>query len=152
MGLGAGDDFSKHVSHDDVIKWKHFPRSRKMRSVRRMHSPVNSPHKGQWRGALIFSFICVWINGWANNREAGDLRRHRPHYDVTAMCIDANKEAIIQTQVPCHACRGQRVEPSTRWNPGSAPQNKALTLKTFVHCWVLEVSPPPPQMQPVNSE
>ena len=37
--------------------------------------PGNSPHKGQWRGALMFSLICVWINGWVNNREAGDLRR-----------------------------------------------------------------------------
>ena len=45
-------------------------------------SPVNSPHKGQWRGALIFFLIYVWINGWVNNREAGDLRRHRGHYDV----------------------------------------------------------------------
>ena len=48
-------------------------------------SPVNSPHKGQWRRALIFSLICVWINGWVNNREAGDLRRYRAHYDVTVM-------------------------------------------------------------------
>ena len=32
-----------------------------------------SPHKGQWRGALMFSLICDWINGWVNNREAGDL-------------------------------------------------------------------------------
>ena len=47
--------------------------------------PVNSPHKGQWRGALMFSLICVWINGWVNNREAGDLRRYRAHYDVTVM-------------------------------------------------------------------
>ena len=48
-------------------------------------SPVNYPHKGQWRGALMFSLICVWINGWVNNREAGDLRRYRSHYDVTVM-------------------------------------------------------------------
>ena len=47
--------------------------------------PVNSPHKGQWRGALMFSLICVWINGWVNNREAGDWRRHRGHYDVNIM-------------------------------------------------------------------
>ena len=40
---------------------------------------------GQWRGALMFSLICAWINGWVNNREAGDLRRHRAHYDVTVM-------------------------------------------------------------------
>ena len=47
--------------------------------------PVNSPHKGQWRGALMFSLICAWIIDWVNNREAGDLRRHRGHYDVSVM-------------------------------------------------------------------
>ena len=47
--------------------------------------PVNSPHKGQWRGALMFSLICVWINFWVNNREAGDLRRHHGHYEVNVM-------------------------------------------------------------------
>ena len=47
--------------------------------------PVNSPHKGQWRGDLMFSLICAWINGWVNNGEAGDLRRHRAYYDVTVM-------------------------------------------------------------------
>ena len=44
---------------------------------------VNSPHKGQWRGALMFSLI--WMNGWVNNREAGDLRCHRVHYDIIVM-------------------------------------------------------------------
>ena len=54
--------------------------------VRGIHRPpVNSPHKGQWREALAFSLICVWMNGWVNNREAGDLRRHRTHYVVTVM-------------------------------------------------------------------
>ena len=70
--------------HDDVIKWKHFPRNWPfVRGIPR--SPVNSPHKGQWRGALMFSLICTWINGWVNNGEAGDLRRFRVHYDVTVM-------------------------------------------------------------------
>ena len=48
------------------------------------NSPVNSPHKGQWRGAL-FSLIYARINGWVNNGDASDLRRHRAHYDVTVM-------------------------------------------------------------------
>ena len=62
--------------HDDVIKWKHFPRYRPF--VRGIHlSPVNSSHKGQWRGALMFTLICAWINGWVNNRA---------HHDVIVMC------------------------------------------------------------------
>ena len=70
--------------HHDVIKWKHFPRYWPL--VWGIHrSPVNSPHKGQWRGALMFSLICAWIKGWVNNGEAGDLRRYRAHYDVTVM-------------------------------------------------------------------
>ena len=70
--------------HDDVIKWKHFPRYWSF--VRGIHRwPVSSPHKGQWRGALMFSLIWAWINGWVNNSESGDLRRHRAHYDVTVM-------------------------------------------------------------------
>ena len=70
--------------HDDVIKWKHFPRYWPF--VRGIHrSPVNSPHKCQWRSALMFSLICVWINGWVDNREAGDLRRYSAPYDVIVM-------------------------------------------------------------------
>ena len=46
---------------------------------------TSSPHKGQWRGALMFSLICTWTNGWANYRDAGDSRRHCAHYDVTVM-------------------------------------------------------------------
>ena len=72
------------TSHDDVIKWKHFPRNWPF--VREIHrSPVNFPHKGQWRGALMFSLNYAWINDWVNNREAGDLRRQHGHYDVIVM-------------------------------------------------------------------
>ena len=72
------------VYHDDVIKRKHFPRYWSfMRGIHRL--PVNSPPKGQWREALMLSLICAWINAWVNNREAGDLKRHRAHYDVTVM-------------------------------------------------------------------
>ena len=48
-------------------------------------SPVNSPHKGQWRGALMSSLICAWQNVWINYRDVGDRRRHRVCYDVTVM-------------------------------------------------------------------
>ena len=69
---------------DDVIKRKHFPRYWPF--VRGIHrSPVNSQHKGQWRGALMFSLICARINAWVNNREADDFRRYSAHYDVIVM-------------------------------------------------------------------
>ena len=73
----------QHI-HDDVIKWKHFPRYWPF--VQGIHrSPVNSLHKGQWRGAFVFSLICTWMNLWVDNREAGDLRRYHAHYDVIVM-------------------------------------------------------------------
>ena len=72
--------------HDDAIKRKHFLRYWPF--VWAIHrSPVNSPHKGQWRGALMYSLICVWINGWVNNREAGDLRRYPAHCDVIVIFL-----------------------------------------------------------------
>ena len=75
--------------HDDVIKWKHFPRY--WTFVRGIHrSPVNSPHKRQWRETLMFSMICACINDQVNNREAGDLRRYCAHYDVTVMQFTYN--------------------------------------------------------------
>ena len=83
--------------HDDVIKWKHFPRYWPF--VRGIHrSPVNSEHKGQWRGALMFSLICAWINGWVNTGEAGDSGRHHAHYDVIVMWWLCSKNAISQCQ------------------------------------------------------
>ena len=59
--------------------------------------PVNSPRRGQWRGALMFSLICAGIKGWVNNHEAGDLRPHRGHYDVNVM----NKNVLLTLTSMC---------------------------------------------------
>ena len=92
----CGINSSLQLSHDDVIKWKHFPRNWPF--VRGIHrSPVNSPHKGQWGGALMFSLIYAWINDWENNREASDLSRYHGHNDVNVMTqgvITGSKEDI----------------------------------------------------------
>ena len=72
------------VCHDGVLEWKHFPRYWPfVRGIQQW--PMNSPHKGQWRGALMFSLITAWTKGWINNRDADNLRRHHIHYHVTAM-------------------------------------------------------------------
>ena len=79
--------------HDDVIKWKHFPRYWPFeRGIHR------SPHKSQWRGALMLSLIWAWINGWVNTGEAGDLRRHRADYDVIVMLV-----SVIRAEIR-HGC------------------------------------------------
>ena len=78
--------------HDDVIKWKLFPRYWPfVRGIHRL--PVTSPHRGQWRGALMFSFIFAWTNGWVNNREAGDLGHHRAYHDLIVMQLASSPNA-----------------------------------------------------------
>ena len=85
-------------------------------------------HKGQWRGALIFSLICAWINDWVNNRETEDLRRHRAHYDVI-LIFRRNDCVVPRTVIPkvplqCCALDGQ--------NEGDAMDSytsKGMTLR-----------------------
>ena len=85
--------------HDDAIKWKHFPRHWPF--VRGIHrSAVNPPHKGQWRGALMFSLMRAWTDGWANHRDAGDLRHHRAHYAVTLMLRLWRTENVVLASTP----------------------------------------------------
>ena len=82
--------------HGAVIKWKHFPRYWPF--VWGIHrSPVNSS-EGQWRGALMFSLICAWMNGWVNNGKVGDLRPHDAHHDV-----------IVMTQLMCDTVSSNRM-------------------------------------------
>ena len=77
---------TESITYHDVIKWKHIPRYWFfVRGINR--SPISSHHKGQWPGALMFSFIFFWMNDWVNNRETGDLGCHRAHFDVTVMSL-----------------------------------------------------------------
>ena len=71
---------------DDIIKWKHFPRY--WYFVVGIHrSPVNSPQKDRWCGALMFSLIYACTNDWVNIRDTGGLNRHRAHYGVTVIFV-----------------------------------------------------------------
>ena len=62
----------------------------------------NSPVTGEFPAqrpvtrSFEISFICVWINSWINNREAGDLRRYHAHYDVIVM------SPVMRTTFACH--------------------------------------------------
>ena len=60
--------------------------------------------RGNWRGALMFPLICTRINGWVNNDEVGDLRRHRAHCNVTVMETTINhrisRNCEMQVYIP----------------------------------------------------
>ena len=74
--------FSYPSYHDDVIKWKHFPRYWPF--VRGIHrSPVAS-------GAELWCFLGSAPEQTVEqtiDTPAGDLRRRRAHYDITVMTI-----------------------------------------------------------------
>ena len=104
-------DVEGFLFRQEMTWWRHqietFPRYWPL--VRGIHrSPVNSPHKGQWCGALLFPLICAWTNGWINNQDAEDLRRHRAHYDITVMTyyhelVTANCK-LLHYLVDSHGC------------------------------------------------
>ena len=73
-------------SHDDVIKWKNFPHYWPFCMG---NSLVTSEFPAQRPVTQSFDvfFICAWMNSWVNNREAGDLRCHHAHYDITVMIV-----------------------------------------------------------------
>ena len=105
--------------HDDVIKWKHFPRYWPF--VRGIHqSPVNSPHKGQWRGALMFSSICAWINVWIKQSwgcwfetTLCPLWRHRNGYDIFAISVSWLHDCVLDFEIEI---RGYNIYRSDRLN------------------------------------
>ena len=86
---------SQCCSHDDILKWKHF--SRYWPFVRGIHRSPGALN-GQWRWVLVFSLICAWINGWVNNREAGDLRRHHANFDVIVMIFHPPAAPFTNTE------------------------------------------------------
>ena len=68
----------------------------------------NPPVSGlQSRETLMYSLICAWTNGWAKTRDAGDLRRHRAHYNVTViesnivLCTKCGEQSQANSQAIC---------------------------------------------------
>ena len=99
------------VFHNDIIKWKHFPRY--LLFVRGIHrSLVNFPHNGQWCRALMFSLICAWIKCWVNNREAWDLRRYGDHYDATVMFLINTSPQLILCHMYIDVARNSALDKS----------------------------------------
>ena len=108
-------NLNRHASlqwSEDIPWWRHqmetFPRYWPfVWGIRR--SLVNSPHKGQCRGALMFALICAWTNRWVNNRDSGDLRRHCAHYDVTVIpTVRFPVTRVWETLIPDNTIRNKQ--------------------------------------------
>ena len=69
----------KHIAHEDVVPWWRY--QMETFSCPRWIPRTEASDAELW----CFLWSTPWINGWVNNGEAGDLRRHRAHYDVIVM-------------------------------------------------------------------
>ena len=124
----------KHKSHDDVFKWKHFPRYWPF-ALEIHRSPV---HKGPWRGTLMFLLIYTWLNGWVNNRDAGDLRPNRAHYDVTVM-ISCGRPHPYMLSLFCHNQVRRALPTKSKSGPGT-PQGVCFSIWTSTYqCKIISI-------------
>ena len=110
---------------------------------------MNSPRNSQWREASMFSLICVCINGWVSNHEAGDLRRHSGHYGVIVKrwCVwlqDSMKmndktvsldNSKIQESGIYYVCWQYQ-----RWRAGKG-NNLLFRIERFVMIWINRIEP-----------
>ena len=84
-------------NHDDVIKWKHFPVTGRLCGEFTGHRWI--PRTKASDVEIWFSLIYAWIHGLVKNGEAGDLRRHRAHYDAIVMdsslCVRGGHQAYF---------------------------------------------------------
>ena len=84
----------------------------------------------------MFSLICVWINGWVNNREVCDLRRYCAHYDVTVMQRRSerrNKNLVVYT---CWVSLQKIFDFRLRW-PNFGPLSKMT--ENDLNWWFLNI-------------
>ena len=95
--------------HDDIIKWKNNIFT--LLALCDGNPLVTSwfPNKGQLHGTLMLSLICACTNGWANNKDIGDLRRHCGHNDVPVMLalqmpIGTSLLSFFALQLPLYFC------------------------------------------------
>ena len=98
-------------------------------------SPDGFPSQRPLARSLVFSLICAWTNGWANNRYVGDMRRHCTHYDVTVMEMAQPSWWKTRSHIPHSQHRGF-------WCP-EMQGAKALTAKVLtLFCRNVPISTP----------
>ena len=96
------------------------------------NSPVNSRHKGQWRGPLIFTLIYAWINAWVNIGKTGDLRRQRAHSDIMVMFMHLLVSIVQATSLHVQIIFVN--DPKSLIGPNTFSYNKQIH-RTNTHIW-----------------
>ena len=70
----------------------------------------------------MFSVICPWTNGWVDNRDPGDLRRHRAHYDITI---------VLYVNFKMHNCTSRKENHILFWIRWALLWTQILTKNIF---------------------
>ena len=113
------------LTHDDVIRWKHFPRywhftrgihrSPKLLKLTRIgiqkciSLPASSVNQRPVTRSFDVSLTCAWTNGSANNWGASDLRRHCAHCDVSVMNKTHNESCMAWCCSPTNCWINSRI-------------------------------------------
>ena len=119
-------------NHDDVIKWKHFRVTGPLCVEFTGHRwiPLTKASDAQlW----FFSLICAWINGWVNNHEAGDLRRHCAHYDFIVIKPNCVTERSNYCTVSSSARSDVSVKPFYHYNGYVTTSFSKRGMKLRIH-------------------
>ena len=93
----------------------------------------------------MFPLICTWINGWANNRDAGHLRHHHPHHDVIVMNYlqESPKICLRHSNIHMHSGPWFNIKMSSYQYRRSHCGDKMAVLMTWgefqEHLWDLEL-------------
>ena len=117
--------------HDDVIKWNLFGVIGLLCGDFTCHRwiPLTKASDAElW----CFLWPVPWINGWVNNSEAGDLRRHRAHYDVIVLYLDTRQTESV-SRVHWSVMFGTSTSAKSAWN--SFKVHLYSSLATFCY-WI----------------
>ena len=116
--------------HDDVIKWKYFPRNWACCE----DPPVDSPHRSQWRRDLMFSLIYAWISDSANSRDASDLKRH---IALILTSLSCELWGVCAKYIECEI-QPQWIKSDWFLTRGATKPNKIVTYVFFLNSKILE--------------
>ena len=97
------------------------------------NSPVTGEIPTQRPVTRRFDIFLTWINSWVNNREAGNLRRHRAHYDVTVMKLLTQSAPTVPVKKWLVAYHNTiSLQFTVKWNLCHATRYNSVVIREYL--------------------